>query len=118
MAKIEPPINTPAPRVPPKVLLAMPNGFVTQQDRMFVFTFANAPMPEVVIAVASMFHAKIVYTGAATRSVSGEFRARTIEQLLSRLVDGTDLRYGASHGGWKLGERDIPSLPITSLTRI
>ena len=108
------------PRVPPKILLTTANGFVTHEDRTFVFVFTNAPLPEVIAAVASVFRATVIYSGSGTRAFSGEFRPQTLEQALSRVVDGTNLRYVADGRSWIIREWNgsIANVPLLSLSEV
>ncbi len=77
-------------------------------------------MPEIVAAIATLFHVKAIYAGSANRSVSGEFAAETIEQVVAHLVEGSNLRYSADGGVWFLRETSDAALalPVMSLATV
>ncbi len=112
--------TTPIPRVPPKVLLATANGFVTREDGRFVFGFRNTPLPEVIAAITSVFRATVIYVGLGARTFSGEFRAQTVEQALSCVADGTNLRFSSDGRRWTIREwnGDVTSVPPLSLSTV
>lgn len=112
--------NTPVAQLPPKIVFAASRVSISRDGANYLFRLAEAPMPEIIAAVAALFRVRAIYAGSGSRVVSGDFSAQSIEQVLAWLSDGSSLRYTAEGGRWVIREMSdaVPPVPMMSLASV
>lgn len=96
--------------MPARVVVASAHGGVFRSGSGFEFSFARAPLLEVVEDVARVFSAPILCPEPAASEFTGSFSADRLSEALARVASGTGRRARLDGAAWTV-EPDLPEDP-------